>query len=131
MSRFEILDTEANNFFDVVVEVGFQNQLRPSEVIKILQLIIEASSGRITSKLYDGLSFLEINESLLMIQFRVSKETNPPTNVDGITGEDLSRLRAQFIFYLFAKIDSQYPLADVPFPENFRMFINLPEYYGN
>lgn len=128
MSKFEFINLESEEYFDVHVEVGFKNILDSIQTVNVLQLVLDVFNSEVASKLFEGISFLQLAETSLSVKFRYSTVKNSSFNSSD-AGEDFSRQRAQFIFYLFAKIGSQYSLSDVPFPPDFQAFITLPDEY--
>ena len=125
MSKLEFIDSETEKYFDVLVQVGFEEPLKAIDIIQVLQIIVKMTVSKIAANLFEGLGSLEVNTTSLTVRFRYSRAnlgSNP------YPGEELSMLKMQFIFYLFAKIDLQYKLADIPFPPDFRKFISLPDY---
>ncbi|NJN98007.1 MAG: hypothetical protein HC875_29975 [Anaerolineales bacterium] len=125
MSKLEFIDSETGDYFDVLVQVGFEKPLEAIDIVQVLQVFLETTTGLIAANLFEGLAYLNIDTTSLTIRFRYSG-TSPSSNP--YPGEELPRLKMQFIFYLFAKIDLQYKLADIPFPSDFREFISLPDY---
>jgi hypothetical protein len=128
VSKFEFIESGSEEYFDIHVEVGFTKTLNSVQMVKVLQLILEVFNSEVASKLFEGISFLQLTETSLSIKFRYSTVKDISFNISD-AGEDTSRQKSQFIFYLFAKIDSQYSLSDVPFPPNFGAFITLPDEY--
>jgi hypothetical protein len=122
------MDTDSEEYFDIHVEVGFATPLDAVQTVQALQLILDVFKSEIAQNLFEGISFLQLTQANLSIKFRYATIKSANFN-SAMTSEDGSRLKAQFTFYLFAKIDAEYPLNDVPFPSNFRAFLSWPEWY--
>lgn len=125
MSKLEFISSETEDYFDILVQVGFEKSLEHRDIIRVVQVIGETTISKVATDIFEGLNSLEIDPTSLTICFRYST-ANVGSNL--YQAEELSRLRMQFIFYLCAKIDLQYKLADTPFPPDFREFLSLPDY---
>lgn len=127
MATLEFVEPVSEDYFDVLVEVGFEETLTAKETTHALRIILDAAASNLASTLFEGMSYLELTDTNLKIVFRFHSRDGRPLEANK-TEEEMSRLKMQFIFYLFAKIDLQFKLADVPFPPDFRAFLSLPEY---
>lgn len=128
MSRLEFVDTVSEDFFDVIVEVGFEEFLSIRDTVEVLQILLDVIKSKTAHGLFEGLVHLEINNEILSVRFRFVKSDGDSTDSGDEESENLSRQKVQFIFYLFAKIDRQHRLGDIPFPPSFRAFEDLTLY---
>src|SRR5579859_1004965 len=101
MAILEFPEPVSEEYFDVLVEVGFEATLTPRDTVLVLQTILETITSKIGSDLFEGLTHLELTEKILRIQFRFY---NKPANDVNKSREDSSRLKMQFIF-LFIRQD--------------------------
>ncbi|NTU85721.1 MAG: hypothetical protein HGA45_41400 [Chloroflexales bacterium] len=127
MARYETLDTDHPDYYDSVVEVGFAQQLSAPQVAHVLQRVAAILDGEAAARIFEGFSHFQLTAMQLHVHFRFARGSLLP-QLSGADLENLSRLRPQFIFYFFAIIDATFPLADVPFPAEFREFIILPDH---
>lgn len=127
MARFDIIDKNEEDYFDILVEAGFEQLLSPSDITQLLQICTDIATDKKTSSLFEGFTELKVAQTEIRVLFRVSKKTED-WQLSGEEIESLSRQKMQFIFYFFARIDQHYKLEDVPFPANFRAYLSLPEY---
>ncbi|MBX3085500.1 MAG: hypothetical protein KF716_27945 [Anaerolineae bacterium] len=127
MSTFEFIDSDTEESFDILVQVGFEKPLDVNDTLRVLQIILEPVTSKIASVLLEQLISLHIDQTGVTIRFRYA--TNPTSLLVAHqqTSEYTSRLKVQFIYYLFARIDAQYTLGDIPFPSSFRGFLTLPD----
>jgi hypothetical protein len=125
MPKYELIDSE--NYFDVFVAVPFEKSLGTSDITQIVRLVLDLVQKAVDLTLTDGLVALRIEEPRLELQFRYSKVVPTHPKLALLAGEDLSRLRINFVFYLVAKIDSHYPLKETSLPSDFRSFLNFPD----
>lgn len=126
MSRLEFLEPTSKDYFDVLVEAGYTTPLHSHDLLGVLHQITTILQTKVAGLLFDALSYVEITENTLSLQFRFYHGKDWEAIFHG--KEDSSTLRMQFIFFLFASIDTQYALSDVPFPSDFRVFLTLPQY---
>lgn len=133
MSRFDIVDSGAMDSFEIVVEVSFERALTPMEIVIVLQTITQVTTSNLASALFEGFSHVAITETDLAIRFRYAKRVPDRSISDGTSSEEqenMSRRKVQFVFFLFATIDTHARFADVPFPPDFRAFLALPDELG-
>lgn len=127
MTRFETIDADDPDYFDAVVEVGFAQQLSATQVAQLLQHVAAILTGGAATRIFEGFSHFQLTETRLHVHFRFARGSRLP-HLSSAASENLSRLRVKFIFYFFAVIDTAFPLADAPFPPEFREFIILPDH---
>jgi hypothetical protein len=127
MARYETQDTDNPDYYDSVVEVGFAQRLTAPQVAVVLQHVAAILAGKAATRIFEGFAYCQITEAQLHIHFRFARASLLP-HLSSADLENLSRLRPQFIFYFFAVIDTVFPLADIPFPADFREFIILPDH---
>lgn len=126
MSRYEL--SPGTMYHDLNVEVGFAEPLDVSKTTLLLNMILNIMKGKVFQSLdvmFQGIAKLHLEEQSLFIQFRLV----PTENVSAVDHDSRLRRRTHFIWYLFAMIDVYYPLGDVPFPQDFRTWINIAEEY--
>lgn len=117
MPKFEVIPLESQEYFDLYIEVGFAQPLTANQVTQVVQMITQVLAMDLAHDLYAGISFLHITENDLSLRLRYAAAKT-----------DWSRAQMQFCFYLFAKIDHLYALAETPFPADWREWLNLPEH---
>lgn len=127
MATLEFVEPVSDGYFDILIEVGFGETLTAKNMSQVLQVFLDTVANGPVSILFEGISYLELTETNLKIVFRFYGKDDESFEANK-TQEEISRLKMQFIFYLFAKIDAQFQLVDVPFPPDFRVFLKLPEY---
>jgi hypothetical protein len=127
MARFETRDADTPDYYDSVVEVGFAQQLSAPQMAQVLQRVTAILEGEAATRIFEGFSYFQLTQTQLHVHFRFARGSILP-HLSGADLENLSRLRPQFIFYFFAFIDAVFPLADTPFPTEFREFIILPDH---
>jgi hypothetical protein len=123
VSKYELIDSKSEEYFDTFIQTGFANPLDVSQIIEIIELIAEVTTTDMAKQICEGISFLQITETEITIQLRYTTMESPKfkPNVS-------SRAKAQFMFYLLAKIDFLCPLREVPLPEGWREWLNFPEH---
>ena len=127
MARYDSIDREEEDYFDILVEVGFEQVLSPPDITRLLQICVDIATHTKTAPLFEGFTELKITQSEIRVVFRITKKTKD-WQLFGEETETLSRQKLQFIFYFFARIDQHYKLEATPFPFNFRAFLSLPDY---
>jgi len=122
MSKYELLDSESEEYFDAYIEADFVESLDVAQIIQVIQLIVNIFSDEMAKQLCEGISFLQVTKEKIILQIRyaTAKSLRYKPKVS-------SRTNAQLIFYVFAKIDSLCALRDVPLPDGWRGWLNLPE----
>jgi len=127
MAKFEFIESESDDYFELNVEVSFDKSLMATDITRVLTILLDVVTNRIAIKLIDGISSLKIDNKTLDIKFSFSKKEK---DVQALSDEDedISRLRAQLVFHIFAKIDSEYRLSDTAFPPDFRGFLDWSSY---
>src|SRR5262249_52854948 len=125
MSKFEYQESETEEYVDLSVEVGFQNLLHNDDVPQILKIIAEEMTSQVGRQIAAPLMSISLNELTLKLRFRFFRSSV----IEGIAGENINNQKLHFIFYLFAKIDSEFRLSDVSLPSFFRQFLELPSYF--
>jgi hypothetical protein len=119
----------SDDYYDVLVDADFAEDLAPSDVIKVSQIILEVSK----SKAVDGIFFvgfvaLEVGLEKVKAQFRFSKRQEDLAKLGAPDLDELPRKMARFTWHLFARVDSSYRLANATLPSGFRSYVNLDEY---
>lgn len=132
MAKIELLESEEH--LDIAVEVGFENALGSTDTVQVLQVILEVLNSPLGAEFSEGLASLEIDQRSLSVRLRYPpSESKKPRQGESFS-ENMPMLRSQFLFYLFAKVDQRYRLGDIPFPPDFRYFLNfednLRKYHG-
>lgn len=123
MSKYELIDSKSEEYFDTFIQTGFENPLNVLQIVETIELIAEVITTDMAKQICEGISFLQITETEITIQLRYATMKSPKfkPNVS-------SRAKVQFMFYLLAKIDFLYALGDVPLPDGWREWLNFPEH---
>ena len=123
MYKYEFIDLTSDEYFDIFIEVDFAQSLDTAQVVQVLKLLTDILTSDMANQLCEGISLLQLNEMNFAIQLRFTAEGSPrfKANIS-------SRAKAQFTFYLLAKIDSLFPLGDVHLPDGWRGWLNFPEH---
>ncbi len=123
MSKFETIELESGESFDLQIETGFTNPLNVGQITHLIQTIADILATHFAHDLCEGISFLQVTETHLTIRLRYA-------TVESKSAQRLipSRPKLQFFFFLLAKIDNLYPLSDVPLPEGWQGWLDFPEH---
>ena len=128
MPEYKFLDVDTDDFIEILVSANFENDLNPSDLTDVLQIISTVLSHELAKKLFiDGLTSVKVSLKTLEVVFRFNKNETKLAGLSSLRLEYISRGQAQFTFWLFARIDRSYRLGEVPFPPDFRHFITFPE----
>lgn len=112
--------------FDFIVDAEFDTDIPPAKVQNALCEI--CNSVLIGSRLpifFEGLSALHITGKRVEISFRFSNKSDAIVTLDSSARNELPRTRTHFVIHVFARLDKVHKLGAVPFPPNFRDFIDL------
>lgn len=74
---------------------------------------------------FEGLSAIRLEETRIEMSFRFSRNATDLAKLSENERDELPRVRIHFVIHVFAKMDKIHKLGSVPFPENFRQFINF------
>jgi hypothetical protein len=129
MSKFEFISSDDETSFDILVEAEFEKKLEGSNILEVLDTIVSVLKMNLAARFFEELAFLEITEERLKMKMRFATRGSNAQNLQPQEAEDISRQKAQFVFYLFALIDSKFRFDNHPFPPDFRAFIEFPQYF--
>ena len=125
---FEATWNEPDETFDIIVKSGFKRPVLPDQIVHIMELILGAIQSNVGQRLFEGLPKITINETGLELTFRFSGNAEQIAQVESQIGrQELHSHRVNFIFFVFAKVDTIYPLDD-SLPTGFRENLNMPSY---
>jgi len=129
MAKFQI--SEGSNWGDILVdvEVNFKIPLTNIQLREFLLFLSQQVSGSIAQRLNLGIVSLDITlEKLhILVMFNNGEVyRNDGINKPPINSEDISRVRINFVFYLFALINQYIKIDSSALPNGFEYFINLP-----
>jgi hypothetical protein len=125
LAQMLYVDTDTDDHFDIITDATFDGSLENSDSIGILSIVANTLSHKGASNLFDQLVSLEVTPESIRIRLRYLNSEKVNQSSSGQAIEDASRLKVQFIFYLFAKIDQVHKLQDHPFTPRFREFLEL------
>jgi len=119
---------ENGSFMKMEVEAEFATFLSPSQIAQVLHLVLEILSGSSSKGLFlEGISFLQVDPNNIHIRFRYTTNWEDIKSLDAESRNILPMRQSQFVFYVFAAIDQKFSLGKVPFPPDYRSFINFPD----
>lgn len=128
MVKFDVLEGDRIGEVRMHVEATFKDGTTAYETILAVQTIAKVFTNVVAMRLNVGIEEFLISEITVIIKLVFKRAEN---DVNELSVENLGRIRANFVFYLFALVDQVIPLKDVPFPDSFRYFLNLPETLAN
>jgi hypothetical protein len=83
---------------------------------------------RAASRLFEGLSILEVNAEMLEIGFTFSINAEHMEKIEALIGRrELTDHRMTFVMFVFATIDLEYPLG-ASLPDGFRQTLEMSDY---
>jgi hypothetical protein len=123
VSKYEIIDSESAEYFDILIEAGFAKPLVPAQTVQLLQTITDVFTDKIAQQLCQQISLLRVTETDLTLQVRYATAESPEWKPDVS-----SRAKTQFLFYVLAKIDRLCPIGDAPFPDGWREWLDFPKH---
>lgn len=130
MPKFKVFEAGSIGSIGIEVEVGYHQEITSKQTLEVTSLLIKVLSGDIGKRLNVGFNLLYSSQSELKLNIVFTGKSSSRVDMKNdqtIIGEQLGRVRANFVFYLFTLIDDVAKLGDIPFPPNFRYFANLPE----
>ena len=117
--------SESDDYFDVRVNAHFDSSISPFDIVNMMKIIHDAVSTSSQNKVYfAGFESITISVSELSIIFRFLRNLDEVRKLTWEEREELPKLMAHYVFRVFARIDKIYRLRDVPFPLEFRDFID-------
>ncbi|MBZ0279238.1 MAG: hypothetical protein K8L97_00775 [Anaerolineae bacterium] len=128
MSWFEVIQHNAEEKIDIVARSGFSNPLSPKEVADVVQILAEVLTGKVASKLFEGLSSFGLDSRKLDLGFNFSINPEHMARVEASIGRnELTDHRVTFVMFVFASVDLKHRL-DTSLPQGFRQSLSLTEY---
>jgi|GEM_PF-4575164 len=125
MVDYKFVDV-SDELSDFVVDAEFEVEIPPYKVQEVLSEVCEAVLiGTKFPILFQGLSSVHITTHRIEIAFRFSRN---PEEIRILSSEDrneLPRIRTQFVIHIFARLDRIAKLGAIPFPPNFRDFVDF------
>lgn len=124
MVHFEILEGDDVGEIKIIAEAVLEHSPTAGSMNEIVRVISDCINNSISYRLAVELEELLLNEMKLRLKlaFLQPNVTDEPLPV-----ADLGRLRTNFVFYVFAMVNSRFPLKEVAFPEGYTYFISLPQ----
>ena len=119
------MDVSAN-YSDVIVDAEFAEKIPTATMQRAIGEICDAVLvGENLTIFFEGLSALKITSSSVEISFRFSNKTVRTETLVGDARDELPRMRTWFVLHVFAQLDQVHTLGLVPFPSDFRNYVNL------
>lgn len=125
MADYKFVDVSAD-LYDMVVDAEFAT---PLPAWKTKDLLIEVLNilhlGTRLPSLFEGLSAFQVTDKRIEISFRFSRKSDAVAALSETARDELPRMLTHFVIHVFAKLDRVHKLGAVPFPADFRKFIEF------
>jgi hypothetical protein len=127
MTEYDVIPV-SDDFYDVLVNADFEEKLVPSDVDKVLQIILEVAQSKAAHGiLFVGFVMVQVSLENVKVQYRFSKRQEDIAKLDAPDRDELPRKMARFTWHLFARVDNSYKFGYINLPSGFRSYINLDD----
>jgi hypothetical protein len=110
------------------VRSGFSKPILPNQFTDVMSLILDALQSSVGQHLFEGLTQISITESVISLTFRFSSNEDHIAKVEAQIGRrELHSHRANFVLFVFARVDEVYKLDD-SLPSGFQQNLDMPTY---
>jgi hypothetical protein len=130
MAHFNFRKSETGNYFDIVIEADFEDQLNAEEMSQVFQIVHQTFANTVFQKLFVGLINMETTVSIANLQLRFRYlywAAEGMKIVPENHQEYIGMRRINSIYYVFAKVDEKYKIVDAEFLPYFRSWLDLPD----
>ncbi|MEO1162203.1 MAG: hypothetical protein AAFV98_00345 [Chloroflexota bacterium] len=124
MANHSIQEGKDASEFEVHVSATFADELAYQDVSKVLEIMARLTQNiDIRGVLLIGVKQITVTQTDIDVVFVFSTDT---TGLEDLALQDRdfeSKMQANYVFHIFAVLDSTFTLAEHPFPPDFRRFI--------
>lgn len=126
MTDYKFVDI-SDDVMDMVVDAEFDSPLPSSKMKALLREVSDALEiGTKLPIFFEGVSAFQITEKRMEMSFRFSRKPDDMAVLGENERDELPRTRTHFVIHVFARLDRIHRLGSIPFPANFRDFIEFP-----
>lgn len=118
--KFELSDGDQQGEVRADVEATFEPTILSKGIEPILDVLVTNLKSTIAKRLNVHIEQLEISQDRVHVILFFGRSSE-------LSLDDMSRIKVNYIFYLFALIDKVATLRQAPFPDTYKYFINLPK----